>query len=176
MAITAGTTNVCAAHSGGLVEIHLIDRDDLPSDGTAFTLTGDDYSAVTPVATKVFKKFEFEQDTAARRETTTRGDGGTMSILHEVEFAISQLDSANRKAIQDLITSSPCGMVAIVKDANARQWVVGYSESFTNQRALRINTSTMNSGTAFTDPDNEVVILDSTDNTKDVLFTGTIPV
>ena len=176
MALTTGTTNVCQQHSGGLVAVFMIDRDDIAEDGSDLTLTGDDYSAITTQGGAVFQKFEFEQDTAARRETTTRGDSGNTVIQHEVELANTQLNSANRKAIQDLIDSSACGVIAIVEDANSNKWVVGYSEKFTNQRPLRIATSTLDTGTSFEDGDSEIIILDSRDNTKDRLFTGTVPV
>ena len=161
----------CEARSGGLKTIWLANKEDI----TSFTLTGSLYSAVTMVVTKVFYKFEFEQDTAEVRESVSRENGST-SASHEVEFFTPKMSQVNRDAIQQIIDQSNCGIVAIVEDANLNKWVVGYSETFTVDRGLKISSDEALSGKALTDLNGDTVIIASQDNEKMRTFTGTVPV
>lgn len=175
MSFTTGTKRICESVSGGLLQSWFIASDDLESDGTSVTFAGGVATVITPKAGKVFIEFEFEQDTGERRQTATF-ENGSLSILHEIEIFIKKLTTAQRDAIQEIYDQSGCGIVAVVKDANALQWLVGYSVKFTNLRPLKIITGTELSGKAFTDLNGETVIIGSTDNAKDVEFTGTVPV
>ncbi len=172
MTLTAGFSKVCESSSGGLLEVHLANVDDV----TSFTLTGEDYTAVTMVATKVFYKFEFEQDTAEYRENVERSDTGAVSATHEVEFQITKMTSASRAAIQEIMDASPCGLIAIVKDGNGNQWTSGYSEVALLERPMRIASDTSATGKAFTDSNASIVMLSSVDGEKARVFTGTVPV
>lgn len=171
MSLTAGYTKVCEARSGGLVEIYFANVDDV----TSFTLTTDQYSAVTMEVAKVFYKYEFEQDTAELRENGTRENGSTQ-YTHELEFLIAKLSTDARKAIQALFDCSPCGLIAIAKDNNGKMWVLGYSESFLKERPLKALTDTTTSGVALTDQNGSTVVMQSIDAHKAIEFTGTIPV
>ena len=171
MAITAGLTLACADRSGGLKNLWLANADDV----TSFTLTGDDYSAVTMVGVTTFYKFEFEQDTAELRENVVRENGSTQAT-HEVEIFIPKLTSANRAAIEEIINTSSCGMVGIAETADGTKFVVGYSENFTTDRPLKLLSDTTTSGKALTDLTGATVIVQSIDNEKARVFTGTVPV
>jgi hypothetical protein len=171
MALTAGLNIACEARSGGVKTIWLANRDDI----TSFTLTGSLYSAVTMVGVAVFFKFEFEQDTAERRESVVR-ENGSIAATHEVEFFVPKMSQANRDAISEIIDGSACGVVAIVEDANGTMWVDGYSENYTLFRALKLTSDEALSGKALTDLNGDTVIISSIDNEKSRTFTGTVPV
>lgn len=172
MAITAGLSKVCAARTGGLVALWLANKHDV----TSFTLTGSLYSAVTMASGKVFYKFEFEQDSGQRKEDGTVNESGAFSVNHSIEFYIGKLTQSNRDGLQQIADSSPCGMIAIVQDANNIKWVVGYNELFLSERALRLRTNAGDSGKAFTDANGTTVTIGSIDNEYDRTFTGTVPV
>lgn len=171
MPLTAGLTVACEARSGGVKNVWLANVDDV----TSFTLTGDDYSAATMVATKVFYEFEFEQDTAERRENISRENGSTVAA-HEVEFFVPKMSSANRAALAQIIEQSNCGIVAIIEDSNSVKWVVGYSESQLLERPLKVTSDASLSGKALSDLNGSTVIIGSTDTEKARVFTGTVPV
>ena len=67
-------------------------------------------------------------------------------------------------------------MVAIAEDANGLKWVVGYSENFTTDRALKITSDTTTTGKALTDLTGSTIVLMSEDNEKVRSFTGSVPV
>lgn len=173
MVLTAGLTRVCQARSGGLVKVYLANASDI----TSFTLnsgTGE-YTAVTMVAGKVFYKFDFKQDSGERKEDGKMNDGA-FSVEHSIEIFIEDLTQAIRQRMQDVADASACGMVAIVEDANARKWVVGYNEKFLLERPLKLDSNAAATGKAFTDPNGSTVTLKSMDNEYDRTFTGSIPV
>lgn len=175
MSFTTGTTRICESVSGGQVQGWLISADDLEEDGTSVTVAGGKVTTITPKGGKVFQEFQFEQDTAERRQTASL-ENGSLSILHEIEFFVKKLTTEQRNAIQEIYDESGCGIISIFKDSNALHWLSGYSVKFTTLRPLRIASGTELSGKAFTDLNGETVILSSTDNTKDLEFTGTVPV
>lgn len=175
MSFSTGTTRICESVSGGLIQAWLISADDMEQDGTSVTVAGGVVTTLTPKAGKVFQEFQFELDTAERRQTASL-ENGSLSILHEIEFFVKKLTTAQRNAIQEIYDESGCGIISVVKDANALQWLSGYSVKFTTLRPLRLLSGTELSGKAFTDLNGETVIIQSTDNTKDLEFTGTVPV
>lgn len=175
MSFSSGTTRICEAVSGGLVQCFLISQEDMNEDGTSVTVAGGKVTTLTPKAGKVFIEFQFEQDTAERRQTATF-ENGSLSILHEIEFFAKKLTTDQRNSLQQIYDESSCGIIAVVKDANDLQWLSGYGEKFTTLRPLRLQTGTELSGKAFTDLNGETIIIQSTDNTKDLEFTGTVPV
>lgn len=172
LVLTAGLTRICASRSGGLVQLYLANV----SDVTSFTLnpsTGE-YTAVTMVSGKLFYKFDFKQDSGERKETG-KMTNGAFSVEHMIDVFMEDLTQTTRQRMQDIADASTCGMVAIVKDANARMWVVGYNEKFTVERPLKLDTNAGASGKAFTDPNGNTTQLKSTDNEYDRTFTGTVP-
>ena len=68
MSISAAFSLPCENNTGGLVNIWLTDKSNVAS----FTLTSNEYTAVTMNASAVFYKYEFEQDTGVYRENVSR--------------------------------------------------------------------------------------------------------
>ena len=176
--ITAGFSKTCSAQSGGVKNIWLANREDIASAG--FTLTSGEYSAVTMESSKVFFKYEFDQDTAEMRFSQSM-EGNSAQVDNQVEFFLSKLSTLMRASLQEMQDTSPCGMVAIVEDNNSVKWVIGYTEnhptnSATQGRPLKMLTGESTTGKAFTDPNGSTVTLQSINNETPLVFTGTVPV
>ena len=176
--ITAGLTKVCVLNAGGLKNIWLANRKDLAVAG--FTLAAGEYTTVTMEAAKVFFKFEFDEDLAEFRPAGTI-ENNTAMVNSEIEFAMSGLSTLMFASMQELMETSPCGMVAIVEDSNSVKWVVGYSENFptnvsTQGRPLKARTIEGTTGKALSDSNVATVILGSNNNSFPLVFSGTVPV
>jgi len=176
--LTAGFTKVCTPRSGGIKTIWLANRTEIATGG--FTLVGSEYTAVTMEATKVFYKFEFDQDTAEFRPVVTSENNSTL-VTTEVEFFQSKLSTLMRDALQEMADASICGMVAIVEDNNLNKWVVGYSENHKSKideegRPLKVSELSGGSGKLFTDLNGSTNTLVATNNELPRIFTGTVPV
>lgn len=171
MSITEGYSQPCTASTGGLVNLWLTDKDNV----TSFTLSGSEYNAVTMNASAVFYKYEFEQDTGGLRQNGTRESRSSI-VTHEVEFYMTKLSTTQRDALQAIIDSSICGLIAIAEDANGQKWVLGYSENFGTARPLKFASSEGATGVAFSEDNGTTVMLSSSDNELARIFTGVVPV
>ena len=176
--IAAGYTKVCDARSGGVKNIWIASRVNISS--TGFTLTSGEYSAVTMESGKVFYKFEFDQDSAEHRWSTSM-EGLSASTDNQVEFYLGKLSTNLRARLQDITDSSPCGMVVIVEDNNSVKWVYGYTENHKchiteDGRPMRLLTAEAASGKAFTDPNGATVTLQAINNQAPLVFNGNVPV
>lgn len=176
--ITAGLTKVCSANAGGVKNVWIGNRKDIASAG--FTLSGNDYNLVTMESGKVFYKFEFDEDSAEFRPASSF-ENNTILVNSELELAMSGLSSTMRARAQELLETSPCGLVAIVEDSNSVKWVIGYSENFpcnssTQGRPLKVRTIEGTTGKALSDTNMNTFILGSNDNELPRVFTGTVPV
>lgn len=175
--LTAGLTKVCMANAGGVKNIWIANRKDIAIGG--FTLTSGEYSAVTMETTKVFFKFEFDEDTAEFRPSGSF-ENNTILVNSEVEFSNSTLSTLMFARYQELLEASPCGLVIIVEDSNSIKWVVGYSENFptnssTQGRPVKARTIDSVTGKALSDTNMGTVILGANNNSMPLVFTGTIP-
>ena len=168
MAITAALSVPCAARSGGISEVYLVDKADV----STFTLVGGAYTAVTMIGGVTFKKFEFEDDTCEMKSDASR-ENGSVKMTHSLEFMVPKLTQTNRERLQELCDSSSCGIIAIVKDANATYWVMGYNELI--RRALKMSSIAGTSGKAFTDLTGSTVTLMNENNELNRPYTGSIP-
>ena len=171
MAIASNYSESCSNNTGGVVAIYLADRDNV----TSFTASGtDEFNAVTMVGSNTFFSFAFEQDTAEYRSNGTR-ENNSFAFTHEVEFYLNKMSTAQRTAVQSIVDSSTCGMIAIVEDANGLKRVFGYSNEFGNKRPLKASQIDALSGKAFTDANGTTVILQSIDKTLPRIYTGSVP-
>lgn len=176
--LTAGFTKVCAARSGGVKNIWLANRADLTTAG--FTLTSGVYTAVTMATTKVFYKFEFDEDSAEHRFNTAV-ENQSVSVTNEIEFFLGKLSATMRDGLQSILDTSPCGMVAIVEDNNSVKWVYGYTENHPSNtsvhgRPLMASSIEAASGKVFTDATGATVTMACVNNQAPLTFSGTVPV
>ena len=166
MALTQGISLNCGARSGGVKNLWLGNREDIATAG--FTLSGEQYSAVTMEATKVFYKFEFDQDSAEHRHNGSRENKSGL-VNHEIEFFLGKLSEETRFAMQQIMDTSNCGLIAIVEDNNNEFWVYGYSENHKSKsdnpgRPLELLSGNGASGKVFTDATGATVILTAANN------------
>lgn len=178
MALTTGLSRVCEANSGGLKALWLCNAADLSE--TGFTVNGaGEYNAMLMESGKAFFKFEFKKDTAEYRENGAMTEGGSFEVVHEIEIFIQKLNKTNRNAIAEIIGASYCGMIGIVELTSGAMFVVGYSESFRekgSRRPLEILSDASLGGKMLGDLSGSTIILQSKDNEKARVFTGTIDV
>lgn len=176
--LTSGFTKTCAARSGGVKNIWLGNRADIASAG--FTLTSGVYTAVTMETTKVFFKYEFDEDSAEHRFNTAV-ENQSVSVTNEIEFYLGKLSATMRDNLQAMLDTSPCGMVAIVEDNNGVKWVYGYTEnhpstSAVHGRPLMASAVEAASGKVFTDASGANVVLQCVNNKAPLTFSGSVPV
>jgi hypothetical protein len=124
----------------------------------------------------VFYKYEFEQDSCEFKEDVAITDTMAKMVTHSLEFKLDRMNEDARLEIEALADASPCGLLAIVMDANAQMWVLGYSEKFLKERPLRLKTAAGTTGKKLDDANGETLTLMSTDTSKARQFTGTVPV
>lgn len=170
MALTSNFTRQCVAYSGGVNRLWLVDKADV----TSFTLSGGQYTAVTMVSGKVFKEFEFLDDTCSVRENSSRNEqSGAIMIDRELEFYLQGMSNTHRASLQEIIDSSTCGVIAIVLDNNSTYWVHGYNEK--SKRALKLKSGNVDFGKNLDDNIGATVILGNKNNEFSRVFTGTVP-
>ena len=171
MAISSNYSESCSNNTGGVVNIYLTDRDNV----TSFTASGtDEFNATTMATGKYFHSFAFEQDTAEYRSNGAR-ENNSFAITHEIEFYLNKISTAQRKAMQDIVDSSTCGIIAIVEDANGLKRVFGYSDEFKGKRPMKASAIVSVSGKAFTDANGSTVTLESIDKTFPRILTSAVP-
>ena len=166
MTLTQGINLNCLPRSGGVKNIWITNREDIATAG--FTLSGEQYAAVTMEAGKVFFKFEFDQDSAEHRHNGSRENKSSL-VTHEIEYFLGLLSEETRFALQEQMDASNCGMVIIVEDNNNEFWVYGYSENHRSKsdnpgRPMEVLSANGASGKVFTDPTGATVILQAANN------------
>lgn len=159
MSLTAGYTYTCEANTGGATNIWIANASDI----TSMTKTGDIYTAITMVATKVFYEFEVETDSLEYVENVAKGDRRSYSVEHMANMFFTKNSSTQGVALQSLIDCSPCGLILVIKDNNGVQKVMGYSEAFGTDRPAYVETIESTTGAAITDSNGSQVQLKSTD-------------
>ena len=151
MADLVGFTNTCAARSGGVKAIYL----STAANVTTFTDTTNVWTAVTMVSSKVFKKYEFEVDTAELRLEDTVENGSYMQKA-TIELNMPAIHAAQIATIKEFVNESPCGMIAIVElntlvGAASEKIVIGYNLTSLKERPLKLESNTGTSGKLLTD-------------------------
>lgn len=173
MALSQGYVQPCESNTGGGLRLHIANKDDV----TSFTKTGEDYSAIVMEAGKVFFKYEFEQESIVALSELTR-ENNTAMYENSIEFLLSKINSTQRKAVQDIVDASLCGVIAIVEDTNNVKQVFGYSEPLLKEFPLKISGDTTTTGQALGDANGSTVTLlaKSTERPRILLNSATIPV
>ena len=171
MSLSSAFTAPCEGNTGGGVNLWLANKADVVS----FTEVGGEFTLAVMEAGKTFFKYEMEQDTLEYTNPVSRENHSSI-INHNIEFYLTKMSTTQRNAVQALIDSSICGLVAIVEDANNNKWVVGYSSNFGTARPLKLASTEGGTGKAFSDMNGTTVNLASSDNELAKVFTGTVPV
>ena len=171
MALTTGISLVCQTWTGGGKKLYLVDKADV----TSFTLSGGQYTAVTMVSGKVFKEYQFWDDSFEWKESANRNaDSGSTMITDTIECQLQGNSNTNRSGLEEIIASSTCGMIAIVEDNNDTKWVIGYGER--SKRALKQSTAEGSTGKKQDDFVGATITLMVETLEKARVFTGSVPV
>lgn len=169
MSLTTGISLVCQVWTGGGKKLYLVDKADV----TSFTLSGGQYTAVTMVSGKVFKEYQFLDDSFEWKEDSNRAESGSTIITDTIECIFQGNNNTLRAAIEEIIASSTCGMIGIVEDNNDSKWVIGYGER--SKRALKMATSATSTGKKYEDAVGTTITLTVNTLEKARVFTGTVP-
>lgn len=165
MALTQNLTQSCSAgKAAGIQTLYLIDKDDFTSATLASGSTSD-YDTITLTSAKHFWTFEFEQDQAEFSESV-EVERDSVKVTHSIEIFLPGVNASNRNAIQEIISSTPCGMIAVVKDNNGVNWLVGYTESQGKNRPVKLLTDETTTAKALGEANGSTVTLQSIDTTK----------
>jgi hypothetical protein len=114
----AGITLDCG-NVGGIKTIYIADVLDV----TTVTETGGAVSAITMVASKKFKKFEFRKGNANFVSTSTRNDqAGTNFVTTVTTAEFNFMETVKRNEMQGLVTANT---YLIVTDNNGKNWFIG---------------------------------------------------
>ncbi len=170
MTSLAGYVRTCALQSGGMKKLYAA----IVADVTSFTLATAAYSTATMESGKVFVEYQFEPDSFELKENVTI-ENRCKKVVHSIEFYLAKMSATSRAALDELLSASDCGIIAICEDNNATKWVVGYSESFLKTRALELKSSAGTSGKKLTDQNGTTITLESEDTDLMRVFTGTVP-
>jgi len=168
-----GYAPACGSRSGSIKAIWIA----LAAEVTSFTLATSEkfYDTVTMESSNVFKKYEFERDTAELKFSDVFENRSFKSTA-SLEVMLKGLQEDSRDAIEELAANSNCGLIAIVEDANGKKWVIGYTEKHGKTRPLELLTNEGTSGKGLTDANGDVLTLGCDSGEKYRLFTGTVPV
>lgn len=164
-----GFIKVCTKSNGGILTIGLIEKSAFV--GATLDATSDNYSAITVAASKKFLKYEFQEDEAEFKEDS-KFENNSAAVTKYVIFKIPNMNAESRKAVQEIIDASYCGMIAIVTTPSGETFLVGYGEDVKAERPLRLSQSSGTTGKKMTDARGEEVTLSCEHTEKSRLFTG----
>lgn len=173
MSLSQGYSQPCESNSGGGLTLHIANKDDV----STFTLLGEDYSAILMNGGAVFFKYEFEQESIVALSEGTR-ENNSLMYENTITFLLSKISSIQRKAIQDIIDSSLCGVIAIIEDTNGVKQVFGFSQTLGKEYPMKISGDTTTTGQALGDANGSTVVLlaKGTEKARILLNSVTIPV
>lgn len=112
-------TRDCLNSMGGIKHVWLANFDDVSS----VTVTSNQISAITMVATKVFKKYALRPQTAELVSTPqVSSENGVAYIQSVLSMVFPRMDTTKRLEISAMALAD---LVAIVEDNNGKKWYLG---------------------------------------------------
>jgi len=152
MAIAA-YTKACAKNVGGNSAVYLTEA----SNVTTVTVTSGEISAaITMASGKTFHEVQADLDSVVHTQEGV-GNQSNISYTHRVEMTFAKPSVGLNTLRDSLADGSPCGIVAIVTDANGTSWLVGYNETDGTNRALYLATDSLNSGAEPAEEDGQAI-------------------
>jgi hypothetical protein len=130
------------------------------------------------VATKVFYKFQCEQDTVTFKTTASTSEKGITTLTPVIEFYKRGMSVVERNSFQEIIdTCAACGVVLIIEDANSQKWVFGYSDKYLKERPVKsVSGSEASIGSKISDDNGIKMVMTCTGIEMPKTFSGTVPV
>lgn len=145
-----GYTVTCGRKTGGIKRIGLIAASDVKS----VTVADSAVTAITLNTSAKFRRYEFQQDQA---ELTIGGSGTSVDI--SIDMWLEKMSAAGSKAINEILDSLPCGVMALVELANGESCLVGYSAILGANRPIKTASLGGTSGRAFADDSYQQITL-----------------
>lgn len=119
-ALTQGYNLDCRQNFGGLKETHVIELENIES----MTVTAGVVTAITKVATKVFRKYMLTAHTGEAEDNYTQNkETGTSSNKQSIKFPVNKMTTSVRN---ELILLGQNRLVWVIKDNNGQNWLYGY--------------------------------------------------
>ena len=147
-------TKVCAKNTAGNTRVFIAEAANI----TSVTGAATEISAITMATGKTFHEVQADIDTVIRTEVA-EGKRSNISYTHRVEMHLAKPILAMNTFRESLSAASPCGMCAIVQDANGESWLVGWNESDCGNRGLFLAQDDSNSGATPNDEDGNIVMI-----------------
>jgi len=152
MAIAA-YTKACSKNVGGNSAVYLTEATNV----SAVTVTSGEISAaITMDGTTTFHEVQADLDSVIHTQEGT-GTQSNISYTHRVEMRFAKPSVSLNTLRDSLADGSPCGLVAIVTDANGTSWLVGYNETDGTNRALYLAQDSLNSGAEPAEEDGQAI-------------------
>ena len=147
-------TKACEKNTGGNTRVFIAEAANVSS----VTVTANEVSAITMATGTFFYESQAEIDTVIRTEVA-EGRRANISYTHRVEMQFGKPSTELNVFRDSLSAASPCGMIAIVQDANGNSWLVGYNETDTTNRGLFLVQDDTTSGALPSDEDGNIITL-----------------
>lgn len=119
-ALTQGYNLDCRSNFGGVKEVYIMEFEN----ATAITVTANVVTAITKVATKLFRKYNLVAHTAEADEAGSLSrEAGTQSNKQSVKFPINKMTTSIRNEILLLAQNR---LLIVIVDENGTGWLYGY--------------------------------------------------
>ena len=153
----------CSKNVTGNLHLFLADANNVES----VTVTAGEISDIVMTTDTYFHEIQADIDTLIRSQEAENEEAGIYN--HRVEFKIAKANASVNEAINNILNSSFCGIMAIVMDSNQRAWIVGYSENDENDRPLHLESHNFD-----TEEQMNEIVLSSKDQALDLSCDSTI--
>ncbi len=165
----SGYRRACGKRNGGIRSLALVQAEAVAE--AEYDVDAGCWARLTLSQGKEFAEYHFKEDEAVFTETVTANAAGVL-VTHTLSFVLERMDTASARAVRELCTSTPNGLVAIVTTNNDVSVVVGYSRKFGAGYPLRVQRAAAASGRKLADTSAETVVLVSVDIDKAIPFVG----
>lgn len=163
-------TKACEKNVAGNSAVYLVEAADLAT----VTITAGEISALTMDTGKTFKKVGADLDGIKRTQAGV-GNASNIAYTHRVEMFFAKPSTALNTLRDSLSAASPCGILAIVQDANGNSWLVGYNATDLVNRPLRLVQDDDDSGNTPTDEAQRATVsLEGVNGYLDLPFDSTL--
>lgn len=157
-ALTAGRAKSCAGGecSGGVDRIYIANKADI----LTVTVTSDAVTAITMAASKVFYRFDSEDDMAMFKETL-KVTGCSTVVDQELNLGYFCRNDVDRKTIMELAGASCCGLVVIHKESTGNTWIWGLDTADVSSTRIKgkLDTVTSDTGKLFEDQNKSELVV-----------------
>ena len=151
--LTQGYNLDCRLNYGGVKEIYIIEFDNVAS----FAQTAGVVTAITKVATKVFRKYNLIAHTAESDEALTASrEMGTLSNKQTVKFPINKMTAAVRN---ELFLLAQNRLIFIFVDENSTNWMYG------SDYGLTLTTASAKTGKVLADRNGYELVFEGDEKT-----------